>query len=77
MARSGHSCTGEAQIFISSNDAHGIGMTLAATPTLNGNDLIPLIEHPKANRLSDAPLQALIHILLPICLVKIRLLPGM
>lgn len=69
--------TGKAEVLIPSDDAHGIGMALAATPTLNGNDLIPGVEHPKANRLTDTPLQPLIHIFLPVGLIKVRLPSGM
>ncbi len=48
-------------------------MTPSAAPTLHGDDLIPLVEYPKADRFSNTPLQAKIHVLLPVRLVKVRL----
>ncbi len=48
-------------------------MTPSAAPPLHGNDLIPLIEYPEADGFSNTPLQARIHVLLPVRLVKIRL----
>lgn len=68
--------TGEPEILISGDDAHGVRMTLAATPALDGDDLISFTEHPKANSLGDTPLQTGIDVLLPVYFVIVRLLPG-
>jgi hypothetical protein len=67
---------GEPEILISGDDAHGVRMTLAATPALDSDDLISLVEHPEADSLGDTPLQTVIDVLLPVCVIIIRLLPG-
>lgn len=48
-------------------------MALATTPSLYADDMVALGQNPKLDRLQDAPFEAAIHVLLPICVFEIRL----
>ena len=60
-------------IRIGLNNAERVGVAHAALPALNDNDRLTLIEDTQGDSVGKTPLDAAIHILLPVDLAKVRL----
>lgn len=58
------------------HDTDGVGVALSTAPTLHTNDWLALLEDLEVDGVLNAPLEAVVHILLPRGLVEVRLLLG-
>ncbi len=66
----------QTETLLGRHDANGVGVAHAAAPALHADDGIALGEHAQPDGVGDAPLQALVHVLLPVDLIEVGLLVG-
>ena len=62
----------KSQVFLGRHDAGRIRVAFASAPALNTNDQVALGEDPQFDGLGYAPLETLVHVLLPIRILEVR-----
>ena len=63
----------QSQVFLGRHDTGRIRVAFTSAPALNTNDQVALGEDPQFDGLGYAPLETLVHVLLPIRILKVWL----
>lgn len=66
----------KAQVLLGRHDTDGVGVTHAAPPALDADDVVAFVEDAEADGLLDAPLETAVDVFLPDCRAEVGLLLG-